>query len=93
MSEEKAMIYAVKVRVSWKRKTRGSGYLNHYRGTADDPIQVVTRNDSVEEMNKNPVLISQIMTSLGATGKAVYDFSVIEEFERMELSKSNFYTK
>jgi hypothetical protein len=44
-------------------------------------------------MNKNPVLISQIMTALGATGKAVYDFSVIEEFSRIELSKSNFYTK
>ena len=93
MTEEKALIYAVKVRVSWKRKTRGSGYLNHYRGTEGDPVQVVTRNETIEDMNKNPVLISQIMTALGATGKAVYDFSVIEEFSRIELSKSNFYSK
>lgn len=93
MNEEKAMIHYVEVRVTWKRKTRGSGYLNNYRGTAKDPVSVVTRNESISEMNKNPMLVSQVMQSLGATGKAVYDFYFVEEFRRKELSKSNFYTK
>tara|TARA_R110002050_G_scaffold44907_4_gene106644 strand:+ start:1346 stop:1627 length:282 start_codon:yes stop_codon:yes gene_type:complete len=93
MDEEKAMIYHVEVRVAWKRKTRGSGYVNNYRGTEGDSVGIVTRNESIAEMNKNPVLISQVMQALGATGKAVYDFHFVEEFSRKELSKSNFYTK
>lgn len=93
MSEEKAIIYHVEVRVAWKRKTRGSGYVNNYRGTEGDAVGIVTRDESIEDMNKNPMLISQVMQSLGATGKAVYDFHFIKEFSRKELSNSNFYTK
>jgi len=90
MSDTKAMIYHVGVRVTWK-KTRGKSYLNMYRGSEQSPLDIVTRNETIAEMNKNPVLISQIMTAIGATGKAVQDFHVVAEYGRKELGRSNFY--
>lgn len=85
------MIYHLKVRAAWKKK-RGSGYINNYRGTADDALEIVTIGSTVEELNTNPVLVSQVMKALGLTGKSVYDFHFVEVFEVQELSRS-FYHK
>lgn len=85
------MIYHLKVRAAWKKK-RGNGYINTYRGTKDDALEIVTIGSTVEELNTNPVLVSQVMKSLGLTGKSVYDFHFTEVFEVQELSRS-FYHK
>lgn len=90
MSEGK-IIYHLKVRAAWKKK-RGNGYINTYRGTKDDALEIVTIGSTLEELNTNPVLVSQVMKSLGLTGKSVYDFHFTEVFESQELSRS-FYHK
>jgi len=90
MSEGK-MIYHLRVRAAWKKK-RGNGYINMYRGTKDDALEIVTISSTVDELNANPVLVSQVMKSLGLTGKAIYDFHFVEVFEATELSRS-FYHK
>ncbi len=87
MSEEGQVIYDVGVRLAWKRK-RGSGYTNMYLGTKDRPFQFVTRAKSVDHINRSPEMIAKMMAYVGATGKAVYDFYVKEEFYRKEISKS-----
>ena len=92
MSEEMANIYQSKVRVGWRKK-RGNGYFNVYRGTDSDPVTIVSRSGTADEMNKNPMLISQLMTTCGATGKSNYDFHVVEVFESVDLGKSFFYKK
>ena len=90
MSEGK-MIYHLKVRAAWKKK-RGNGYMNMYRGTADDALEIVTIGSTLDELNANPVLVSQVMKSLGLTGTSVYDFHFVEVFDSQELSRS-FYHK
>lgn len=92
MAEDKEMasIYHLTLRVAWKKK-RGNGYYNCYRGTEDDPLSVVSRSGTVEELNSNPMLISQLMTGLGLTGKTNYDFHVVKIFEAKELGKSFYY--
>ena len=90
MSEGK-MIYHLKVRAAWKKK-RGNGYMNMYRGTKDDALEIVTIGRTTEELNTNPVLVSQVMKAMGLTGKAIYDFHFIEVFDAQELSRS-FYHK
>lgn len=81
------MIYDIGVRLAWKKK-RGNGYTNVYLGTADRPFQFVTRAKSIDHINRSPEMIAKMMSYVGATGKAVYDFYVKEEFYRKEISKS-----
>jgi len=87
MSDEGQVIYDVGVRLSWRKK-RGNGYTNMHLGTPDRPFQFVTRAKSIEDINRNPEMIAKMMSYVGATGKAVYDFYVSEEFYRKEISKS-----
>ena len=86
-SDEGQVIYDVGVRLSWRKK-RGNGYTNMHLGTPDRPFQFVTRAKSIEHINRNPEMIAKMMSYVGATGKAVYDFYVSEEFYRKEISKS-----
>lgn len=81
------MIYDIGVRLAWKKK-RGNGYTNVYLGTADRPFQFVTRAKSIDHINRSPEMIAKMMSYVGATGKAIYDFYVKEEFYRKEISKS-----
>ena len=81
------MIFDIGVRLAWKRK-KGSGYVNMYLGTADRPFQFVTRAKSIDHINRSPEMIAKMMSFVGATGKAVFDFHVKEEFYRKEISKS-----
>ena len=57
-------------------------------GTPDRPFQFVTRAKQLNAINRNPEMIAKMMSYVGATGKAVYDFYVSEEFYRKEISKS-----
>jgi len=86
-SDEGQVIYDVGVRLSWRKK-RGNGYTNMHLGTPDRPFQFVTRAKSLDHINRNPEMIAKMMSYVGATGKAVYDFYVSEEFYRKEISKS-----
>lgn len=81
------VIYDIGVRLAWKKK-RGNGYTNMYLGTKDRPFQFVTRAKSIDAINRNPEMIAKMMSFVGATGKAVYDFYVCEEFYRNEISRS-----
>ena len=81
------MIFDLGVRLAWKKK-KGSGYTNMYLGTEDRPFQFVTRAKDLDAINRNPEMIAKIMSFVGATGKAVFDFHVKEEFYRKEISKS-----
>ena len=84
--EEKAaegqVIYLVKVKVAYKVK-RGNGYINNYR-----EMNFPTRVKSIQDMNGNPDMIMRLMGSLGLKGKKFYDFYVIEELYRKEISRS-----
>ena len=91
MSEEKGqVIWDLGVRLAWKKK-RGNGYTNMYLGTEDRPFQMVTRAKSIDHINRNPELMAKLMAFNGLTGKSVYDFSVVKEFYRKEISTSNYY--
>lgn len=90
MSEEMQVIYDLGVRLAWKKK-RGNGYMNMYLGTEDRPFQMVTRAKSIDHINRNPELVAKLMAFNGLTGKSVYDFSVVKEFYRKEISTSNYY--
>ena len=90
--EEKANIYVVGVRCTWRKK-RGNSYINMYRGSETNPETIVTRSENVKAMNANPMLISQLMTAFGATGKAVEDFHVLSEYSREQIGKSSYYLK
>jgi len=85
--QEGQMIYDIGVRLAWKRK-RGSGYTNMYLGTKDRPFQFVTRAKSIDHINRSPEMIAKMMSFVGATGKAIFDFYVKEEFYRKEISQS-----
>jgi len=85
--EEGQIIYDIGVRLAWKKK-RGNGYTNMYLGTKDRPFQFVTRARSLDDINRNPEMIAKMMAFVGATGKAIYDFYVCEEFYRKEISRS-----
>lgn len=91
MSEEQGqIIYDLGVRLAWKRK-RGNGYTNMYLGTKDRPFQMVTRAKSIDHINRNAEMVAKLMAFNGLTGKAVYDFCIVEEFYRKEISTSNYY--
>jgi hypothetical protein len=81
------MIYDIGVKLSWKKK-RGNGYVNMYLGTKDRPFQFVTRAKTIEHINRNPEMMAKLMSFNGLTGKSVYDFHIIEEFYRNEISRS-----
>ena len=85
--QEGQMIYDIGVRLAWKIK-RGNGYTNMYLGTKDRPFQFVTRAKSIDHINRSPEMIAKMMSFVGATGKAIFDFYVKEEFYRKEISKS-----
>lgn len=85
--QEGQMIYDIGVRLAWKKK-RGNGYTNMYLGTEDRPFQFVTRAKNIDAINRNPEMIAKMMAYVGATSKAVYDFYVMKEFYRKEISKS-----
>lgn len=85
--QEGQMIYDIGVRLAWKKK-RGNGYTNMYLGTEDRPFQFVTRAKDIDAINRNPEMIAKMMAYVGATSKAVYDFYVMKEFYRKEISKS-----
>ena len=76
------MIYYVDIKIAYKIK-RGNGYVNHYR-TMGFP----TRMKSISDMNSNPEVIMKMMASLRLTGRKVFDFHVLEELSRKELSTS-----
>lgn len=59
-----------------------------YLGTKDRPFQFVTRAKSIDHINRSPEMIAKMMSFVGATGKAIFDFYVKEEFYRKEISKS-----
>ncbi len=91
MDKEKGqVIWDLGVRLAWKKK-RGNGYMNMYLGTEDRPFQMVTRAKSIDHINRNPELVAKLMAFNGLTGKSVYDFSVVKEFYRKEISTSNYY--
>lgn len=81
------IIFDLGVRLAWKKK-KGSGYTNMYLGTEDRPFQFVTRAKDLDAINRNPEVIAKIMSFVGLTGKANYDFYVQKEFYRKEISKS-----
>lgn len=87
VKDEGQIIYDIGVRLAWRKK-RGNGYTNMYLGTKDRPFQFVTRAKSIDAINRNPEMIAKMMSFVGATGKAVYDFYVCEEFYRNEISRS-----
>lgn len=81
-SELGQMIYLVKIKVGYKTR-RGNGYINTYR-----TMEIPTRMKSIEDMNSSPEMIFKMMASLGLTGKKIYDFYVVEEMYRKEISRS-----
>ncbi len=87
MSDDGQMIYDVGVRLTWK-VTKGNGYTNHYRGNEKTPYYFTTRAKDIDAINRNPEMIAKMMVLLGLTGKKVYDFHLVKEFYREELSRS-----
>lgn len=85
--EQGQSIFDIGVRLAWKIK-RGNGYSNMYLGTEDRPFQMVTRAKSIDHINRNPEMIAKLMAFNGLTGKKVYDFHVVNEFYRKEISRS-----
>lgn len=86
-NEEGQVIYDIGVRLAWKKK-KGNGYVNMYLGNADRPFQMVTRAKSLDHINRSPEMVAKLMAFNGLTGKSVYDFYVMEEFYRKEISRS-----
>lgn len=80
--EEGQMIYLVRMKVGYKVK-RGNGYINTYR-----TMEIPTRMKTIDDINNSPEMIMKMMASLGLTGKKIYDFYVVEEQYRKEISKS-----
>ena len=81
------MIYLYRVQLTWK-VTSGKSYINHYKGTKDNPYEFVSRAKSIDDINRNPEIIYQMMSQNGLTGKKVKDFYVKECFEQRPISQS-----
>lgn len=90
MSQKKAIIYQVGVRVTWK-KMRGKSYVNMWRGSENDPFLVTTIHKNVEDMTKDVVLITNIMKQFGAANKSTQDFHIVAEYDRKEIGVSSFH--
>jgi hypothetical protein len=76
------MIYYVGVKIAYKVK-KGNGYINHYR-----TMEFPTRMKTIDDMNRQPEMIMNLMAALKLTSKKIYDFHVYEELHRKELSES-----
>ena len=85
-------IYLYKVQLTWK-VTTGKSYVNHYKGTEDRPYEFVSRAESIEDINRNPEIIYQMMVQNGLTGKKVKEFYVKECFEKKLISQSFAHKK
>lgn len=85
-------IYLYKVQLTWK-VTTGKSYVNHYKGTKDRPYEFVSRAESVDDINRNPEIIYQMMLQNGLTGKKIKDFFIKECFEKKLISQSFAHKK
>ena len=87
MEHEPQMIYLYRVQLAWK-VTSGKSYANHTKGTKDRPYEFVSRAKSIEDINRNPEIIYQMMLQNGLTGKKVREFYVKECYEQRPISHS-----
>ena len=81
------MIYLYRVQLTWK-VTSGKSYINHHKGTKDRPYEFVSRAKSLEDINRNPEIIYQMMMQNGLVGKKINDFYVKEFYEQRPISQS-----
>ena len=74
MSEEQQgqMIYHYYGRLSWKKK-RGNGYINNY-----NDIELVSRAESIEQMNSDVGFMMQLMVHQGLTANSISDVQIAE---------------
>jgi hypothetical protein len=86
------MIYLYKVQLAWK-VTTGKSYVNHYKGTKERPYEFVSRAESIDDINRNPEIIYQMMLQNGLTGKKIKDFFIKECFEQRPISHSFVHKK
>ena len=87
MNQELQMIYLYRVQLTWK-VTSGKSYINHHKGTKDRPYEFVSRAKSLEDINRNPEIIYQMMMQNGLVGKKIKDFYVKECYEQRPISQS-----
>jgi hypothetical protein len=87
MSQEFQIIYLYRVQLAWK-VTTGKSYVNHYKGTKERPYEFVSRAESIDDINRNPEIIYQMMLQNGLTGKKIKDFFIKECFEQRPISHS-----
>ena len=85
-------IYLYKVQLTWK-VTTGKSYVNHYKGTKERPYEFVSRAESIDDINRNPEIIYQMMLQNGLTGKKIKDFFIKECFEKKLISQSFAHKK
>ena len=85
-------IYLYKVQLTWK-VTTGKSYINHYKGTKDRPYEFVSRAESIDDINRNPEIIYQMMVQNGLTGKKIKDFFIKECFDKKIISHSFAHKK
>jgi hypothetical protein len=92
MESQFQTIYLYKVQLTWK-VTTGKSYVNHYKGTEERPYEFVSRAESIEDINRNPEIIYQMMVQNGLTGKKIKDFYVKQCFEMKPISQSFAHKK
>lgn len=92
MSEEMQEIYLYSVQLHWK-VTSGKSYTNHYKGSEERPYQFVSRAKSIDDINRNPEIIFQIMNRNGLQGKKVKEFYIRKCYEQKPLGQSFHYTE
>jgi len=92
LSQEFQTIYLYKVQLAWK-VTTGKSYVNHYKGTKERPYEFVSRAESIDDINRNPEIIYQMMLQNGLTGKKIKDFFIKECFEQRPISHSFAHKK
>ena len=87
MSEEMQIIYLYRVQLAWK-VTSGKSYSNVYKGSEDRPYEFVSRAKSIDDINRNPEIVYQMMLQNGLTGKKIKDFFIKECYEQRPISQS-----
>lgn len=90
MSKEMQMIYLYSVQLHWKVAS-GKSYTNHYKGNKNRPYQFVSRAKSIDDINRNPEIIFQLMSQNGLKGKKVHSFYIRECYEQKPLGESFHY--
>ncbi len=83
-------IYHYSVRVTWQKR-RGNGYTNMYMGDKSSPFQFISRQDGIEQLNRNPEIVLQVMSHLGLTGSKIQNFKFVEVYEQKLISESFYY--